>query len=68
MGYVGSDNYQATKDMCEHLSVEHGVRKIIFLAGTKDSYDSELRLNAVRDYLKENNRGEDLVGVYYTNL
>lgn len=67
VGYVGSDNYQATKDMCEHLSVEHGVRKIIFLAGTKDSYDSELRLSAVRDYLKENNREEDLVGVYYTN-
>lgn len=67
ISYVGSDNYQATKDLCAHLRNEHGVRKITFFAGTEDSYDSQLRLNAVRDYLRENNCEDDLREVFYTN-
>ena len=64
--YIGSDNYQATLTMCEHLHDKHDVNKIIFFAGTEDSLDSELRLKAVRDYLAENNRSDDLVEVFYT--
>lgn len=64
---VGSDNYQAMKDLCKHVREEHGVKTISFFAGTKDSHDSGLRLDAVRDYLKENNCEEDLVEVFYTN-
>ena len=64
--YVGSDNYQATKDLCDHLRKHHGTKKITFFAGAKDSYDSQLRLNAVRDYLKENNCEDDLREVFYT--
>ncbi|MCR5249645.1 MAG: GGDEF domain-containing protein [Lachnospiraceae bacterium] len=64
--YVGSDNYQATKAMCEHLCDVHGVRAITFFAGTTDSADSELRLKAVRDYLEEKGRSEDLKEVFYT--
>ena len=67
ISYVGSDNYQATKDLCEHLCEEHGVKNIAFLAGSRDSYDSELRLNAVRDYLKENDHEDYLKEVFYTN-
>ena len=67
ISYVGSDNYRATKDMCAHLRDEHGVRKILFFAGTKDSHDSEQRLGAVRDYLRENNCEDDLIEVFYTN-
>ncbi len=67
ISYVGSDNYVATLSMCEHLCDEHGVRKITFFAGTRDSLDSELRLNAVKDYLKEHGRSDDLLEVFYTN-
>ena len=67
VSFVGSDNYQAVKDLCAHLVTEHSVKKITFFAGTKDSHDSELRLNAVRDYLKENGCEEYLTEVYYTN-
>ena len=66
ISYIGSDNYSATKAMCEHLSDKHGVKSIIFFAGTHDSMDSELRLNAVKDYLKEHNRSDDLKEVFYT--
>ena len=67
VSFVGSDNYQAAKDLCEHLVKYHGVKNITFLAGTRDSFDSELRLKAVRDYLKENNCEDYLKEIYYTN-
>lgn len=67
VSYVGSDNYQATKDMCAHLRNAHGVKNIIFFAGSRDSHDSELRLRAVRDHLKEIGCEDDLKEVYYTN-
>ncbi len=67
VGFVGSDSYQATITLCEHLRKEHGVRRIVFFAGTKDSHDSNQRLKGVQDYLRENNCEEDLVEVYYTN-
>ena len=67
ISHVGSDNYIATKKMCEHLINVHKVKRITFFAGTKDSYDSELRLNAVRDYLKEHDLSDALIEVFYTN-
>lgn len=67
VSYIGSDNYQAAKDMCSHLLKEHGVKRITFFAGTKESHDSELRLNAVRDCLKENHCEDYLKEVFYTN-
>lgn len=65
--YIGSDNYVATRRMCDHLQHEHNVRNIVFLAGTPDSLDSELRLRAVRDHLEENGLKDDLKEVFYTN-
>lgn len=64
--YVGSDNYVATIEMCEHLFKKHDAHKIIFFAGTEDSMDSELRLKAVKDYLEANNCSENLIDVVYT--
>ena len=67
VSFVGSDNYQATRDLCEHLIKEHGVKNITFFAGTKDSYDSELRLRALKDYLADNGLEDTLKEIYYTN-
>lgn len=64
--YIGSDNYVATRSMCDHLMRKHGVHDIVFLAGTVDSLDSELRLKAVRDHLEENGSSGDLKEVFYT--
>ena len=67
ISYVGSDNNQAIRDLCAHVRDEHGAKTISFIAGTKDSHDSELRVEAVRNYLKENNCEDDLVEVFYTD-
>ena len=53
--------------MCAHLLKEHDVKNITFFAGTKESYDSKLRLDAVRDCLKENHCEDYLKEVFYTN-
>ncbi len=65
--YVGSDNYVATKDLCKHLMDVHGVRDIIFMAGTRDSLDSEMRLQAVKDFLAERGCSELLKEIIYTD-
>lgn len=67
ISYVGSDNNQAIRDLCAHVRDEHGAKTISFIAGTRDSHDSELRVEAVRNYLKENNCEDDLVEVFYTD-
>ena len=67
VSYVGSDNYQAGKNLCAHVIEEHGVKEISFFAGTKNSLDSELRLKAVCDYLKEIGHEDYLKEVFYTN-
>ncbi len=67
INFIGSDNYTATRSMCEHLHSKHDVKSIIFFAGTKDSLDSELRLKAVRDYLASRGLEDELKDVCYTN-
>ncbi|MBR7089830.1 MAG: substrate-binding domain-containing protein [Lachnospiraceae bacterium] len=64
--FIGSDNYTATIEMCRHLRASHSARDIIFLAGSADSLDSELRLKAVKDFLHENNEDSLLKEVFYT--
>lgn len=64
--YIGSDNYIATRVMCEHLEEKHNAKKIVFLAGTTDSLDSNLRLQAVQDYLADKKRPDDLLDICYT--
>ena len=42
------DNDSGMNDLTEHLITEHGIRKIIFVAGNADNSDSNERLEAVR--------------------
>ncbi len=67
ISYIGSDNYQATRDLCAHLLERHKVSKIVFFAGTPDSHDSNLRLKAIQDHLEENGCSGYLKEVFYTN-
>ena len=64
---VTTDNSRAIKEMCAHLLNEHGVKTLAYLAGTRESFDSEQRLMAVREFLKENGREDALVDVFYTD-
>lgn len=53
--YVGIDNYAAMRLMMEHVFHVHGCRKFWFIMGPKDNYENGQRMQAVIDYLKEQN-------------
>ena len=61
-----SDNYHAARSMCEHLLDRHDVNDMIFFAGSKNSYDSQVRLQAIRDVLSDRGVGGILRDVFYT--
>lgn len=51
--FVATDSYSPMKDMVRHLTDDHGYKKIAFLAGPKDNYSSNLRLQAYKDVMAE---------------
>ncbi len=64
---VITDNTAGTKTLTEHLIKEHGVKRIMFFAGTADNDDSNARLETVRQVCKE--QGLDFTddNIFYTN-
>lgn len=50
---IGVDNYSGMKDLCEHLFGFHNVRDVRFIAGSKENADSNARIAALRDTMKE---------------
>lgn len=60
--YVGIDNYAAMRHMIEHTFVTHRCRRYWFIMGPKDNYENRLRMQALVDYLKEQNMpcGEEM--------
>lgn len=49
---VTVDGYVGMKDLCEHLITDHGVKDVIFIAGPKESEDSNFRMNVVKETLE----------------
>ncbi len=61
------NNEEAMRNMCEHLYNEHNVRKVVFLAGSKENDDSNARLNAVASFMKEKGLPFGEENVFYTD-
>lgn len=57
--YVGTDGYDATKEIFNHLYEAHNARSFIFVGGEKNHFDNRERERAFRDSLKE--KGIDLI-------
>ena len=51
--YVGADNYIGMKELVDHMIEKHHCRKIMFIAGSKENDDSNIRLKAIYDSTKE---------------
>lgn len=61
------DNYVGMKDLCNHLINVHNVSDVLFVAGSKDNSDSNTRLQALRDAMKEHNLPFGEENILYTN-
>ncbi|MBQ0166212.1 MAG: GGDEF domain-containing protein [Treponema sp.] len=65
--YVGVDNVTGMRALCEHLADEHGITHPFFLAGSKENADSKLRLDVLKEVMKEHGNAFDDSQVFYTN-
>ncbi len=53
--YVGIDNYKAMREVIAHLDRDHGCKKFWFIMGPEENYESQLRTQAMKDYMTERN-------------
>lgn len=51
--YIIADNYKGMYDCVEHLIMEHGYQKILYLGGPKDNTDAEERKQAYLDVMEQ---------------
>lgn len=51
--FVGDDNYAPLKEIVSHLIEEHGYRKINYISGQDFNFDSQERLRAYCDAMRE---------------
>lgn len=65
--FAGSDNTVGTRELGRHLIEKHNVKKIWFMAGTPENMDSNMRLNAIREVMAENNLELKDEDICYTN-
>ena len=62
------DNTTGMRELCEHLFDEHKARKYKFFAGARENDDSNIRLNCLKEFLKEKDIPfDDENDVVYTN-
>ena len=64
---VTIDNYIGMKTLSNHLIEEHNVKDCVFVGGTSDNLDSNLRLRALCDALSEHGYEFDENNIVYAN-
>lgn len=67
MSSVTVDNYAGMRSLCDHLIEQHNVKDVVFIAGTEDNEDSNLRLQALKDSLNAHGICGDNVQIVYAN-
>ncbi len=65
--YLGVDNYLGMSALLYHLVMEHKVKNIKYIAGSKDNDDSNERLRALKDVSKELGVLFDSENVFYSD-
>ena len=65
--YVGADNYTGMKALCDHLIGEHGVRDVLFVAGSAENFDSNERIRALSDAMGENGLSFGDEDIFYSD-
>lgn len=65
--YLGIDNKIGMQELCNHLINCHHIKSVMFLAGSKDNPDSQLRCDVVNEMCKKNNIPFSEENIFYTN-
>ena len=67
MGFVSCDDYKSMKILCNHILSEHDIKSAAVIAGHRDNYESNMRLNAILDSFLEKGIKIDDEDIYYCN-
>lgn len=66
--YIGADNYVGMKELVDHMLEKHNIRKMVYMAGSAENEESNIRLQAIIDSTSQHkvpfNTEND---VFYTN-
>lgn len=65
--YIGVDNYVGMSDLCNHLLDEHNVKKVLFIGGSKENEDSQIREKALADAMSAHNLPFTDKDIFYSN-
>ncbi len=65
--YIGVNNYNGMRHLCDHLIEEHNVRDVMFIAGSRENEDSNNRLIALRDSMSAHGLPFNESNIFYSN-
>lgn len=51
---ISTDNYNGMYELTKHVVQEHGARHIVYIGGPREHLESNIRLRAVQDVVREN--------------
>lgn len=66
--YVGIDNYAAMQEMIAHLYDIHQCRSFWFVMGPADNYENQVRVQALKDFIQEQNITYDEKDFYFESF
>ena len=64
--FIGADNYVGMKELVDHMIEKHGCKKFVFMAGSRENDDSNIRLKALKDSMKQHKLKFGPADVFYT--
>ena len=66
--YIAADNYVGMKDLVDHMIEKHNTRKMVYIAGSAENEDSNIRLQAIIDSTSQHNVPFSIENdVFYSN-
>ena len=64
--YIGADNYVGMKHLVDHMIEKHGCKSFLYIAGSRENEDSNVRLKALIDSSKEHGVNFSEKDVFYS--
>ena len=65
--FVGTNNETGMRELVEHLVKVHGVKRAVYIGGSREHIDTNIRQSIIEDVFKENKLKLHKKDIYYAN-
>ena len=65
--FVGSNNETGLRALVEHLVKEHGIKRAVYIGGSREHIDTSIRQSVIEDVFKENGLELKKEDIYYAD-